>query len=326
MATMKDVAVLANVALGTVSRYFNGQNVGADKKERIEQAVQTLAYKPNALARSMKTNKTMTIAVVVPKLSNIFSMRIIEKLENEAQKSGYSVIVFSSRESVEEEKKKIAFAKSKQVDGMILMPIQAQDTEEKESLKSLLNDLPVVLIDRQMDNENFPSVTVNNEEISYQATLKLLQNNVQKIGIVSASKDIYTAKERLKGFQRACKEKGVEEKDVVYHFGTYDNQTGYEGMKKLRHLGVDSVFLTNYEITMGALTYLREKKVLIGADISLVGFDNQELADMVAGHFYVVEQPIEKIGKYAAKLLIDLMKNREIDNEHLELQAKIIQK
>ena len=322
MATMKDVSKEAGVALGTVSRYFNGFNVSDDNREKIKDAIIKLDYKPNSFARSMKTNKSMTIAVVIPQLANIFSMRIIESIEKITEGAGYSTIVCNSGSEPEKELEKIRFVISKQVDGIILMPISLDDSE----IKKIIGDTPLVLIDRSLPGNSFSCVEINNKQVSHDALTKLISVGAERIGLISAGEEIYTAKKRIEGYKQTLSENEIAFDDDLCFFGGYDIQTGYDGMNHLLEKEIDSVFLTNYEITVGALTAMREKHLTPGKDIKILGFDNQELTNIVAGELLIIAQPIEKIGESAAKILIDSINESTDATTNITLKGMILEK
>lgn len=305
MANIKDVAKRAGVGLGTVSRYINGYNVTESNKKKIEQAINELHFTVNPIARSMKTKKSMMVAIVVPRLANIFSMRIIESIEHFLEAYGYSVIVCDCGGSAEKEMERLKFCVKKMVDGIVLMP----SGRDSSKIKSIIKDTPMVLIDRVFESNDFDSVTVENKYATFMAMSQYIQNGNKNIAVLAGSQHISTAKERLEGVIEAFKEHGMKlENDKVYEC-EYDMDQGYYATKKILKNKPDLIFASNYELTLGAIKAINEEKLIIGRDISLIGFDNLELINIYPYSMTVISQPVEEIGKRAAECLYERMNN-----------------
>ncbi len=177
MSTIKDVAKEAGVGVGTVSRYINGNaNLKLRNRMSIDNAIKKLGYKVNPIARSMKTQKTMTIAVVVHSLTNMFSMSVIETIEDTIEKSGYSLIVAGCHGNEENQYRKIADLRNKMVDGFIILPVG----QNSSKIKKITEDIPVILVDRLLDRNIFDSVTVANEQMVYDELKAAIENGYKK--------------------------------------------------------------------------------------------------------------------------------------------------
>lgn len=307
MSTIKDVARVSGLGVGTISRYLNGATVKRENEEKILSAIKILNYNINPIAKSMKTGKSMTIAMVVPTLANMFSMRVIESIESELEKYGYSVIVADCNADEKKQLSKITQLKNKLVDGFILMPIG--DCAKK--IKGIINDTPLVLIDRLFSENLFDSVVINNEEIAYKQAKQILSTGVKRIGIIKGPQSITTAKHRTQGYLRAIEE--FEISDCYSIDGDYTYDSGYKAMKQLLNKQVEAVFISNYELTIGAINCLNEGE----SNVSLLGFDSLELSNLVKQPYSFISQPIEEIGRSAAQLLLSRMedKDRAIHNQ-----------
>lgn len=299
MATIKDLSKKSGVGVGTISRYLNGYKVKEKTRVAIELALQDTGYVRNPIARSMKTGKSMMVAVVVPNLANMFSMRVIESIERVLEKEGYSVIVSDCGGDEERQLQKLKVLKHKMVDGFILMPL----VRESEKIVSILGSIPVVLIDRLTDKPIFDSVTVSNFETSYNETKRLLQSGVRKIGIIEGPQNIYTAVERKRGFETALREFGIANEYVAK--GGYNVEDGYKAMNKLLKYNLEGIFISNYELTIGAMRAYAESD----QSIKIVGFDSIELSHLINKSIICISQPVEEIGEKAADLLLERMNN-----------------
>ncbi len=296
MLTIKDVAKESGASVGTVSRFLNGAQLKKSNMEKIEAAIKKLGYVQNPIAKSMKTGKSMTIAVLVPRLANMFSMRVIESIERKLSDYGYSVIISDSSDNEIRQIEKLAMLKNKLVDGFVLMPV---GTCSKD-IQHTVNGIPLVLIDRVIDENIFDSVVVNNRQVSYNAVKKILDCGVRRIGIIEGPDHISTAIERRNGFEDALLEKGL--KKQFFTKGGYTFEDGRSAMRELMKHNLEAVFISNYELTVGALSVLPPQK-----QIQIIGFDTPEFYQ--GENFTFITQPIEEIGEKAAQILLERIEN-----------------
>jgi len=300
--TIKDVAAMAGVSVGTVSRYLNGYNVSEKNKLKIEEAIKQLDFQINPLARSLKTNKSMTVAVVVPELANIFSMNIIEGIEHKLEKYGYSVIVCNSEGNVKKEKAKLEFLKRNYVDGIVIMPCSDQGAHITDVVKE---DVPVVLMDRLVNDANFDAVLVDNVNVVYQAIERLVTLGHRRIGIINGPKNVYTGRERMDGYRRVFADYKIPIDESLIKYGDYTEETGYALLKELMQSPAPhtAVFVTNYYMTIGAMMAINEMNIQIPDQLSFIGFDQLELSKLIKPSLAVIVQPMAEIGNSAADIL-----------------------
>jgi len=266
-----------------------------------------LGYRVNELARGLKTSHSMTVGVLIPNLENVFCTSIVANIENVLQQSGYSTIICDYREDVGIERDRLEFLANKMVDGFIYMPLGNQE----ESVSQLIAaGLPVILIDRPLSGVACDTVLVDNLNASYHAVEDLIVHGHRRIGIIGGPAAIYTAQERLKGYRRIHKDFDIAiEEDLVLE-GDYSVESGYRLMGDFlkRPIPPTAVYVTNYEMTLGAIMALNESRVLVPDEISIIGFDNLQLAQVVKPALSIVVQPIQAIGETAATLLLKRMK------------------
>jgi len=305
--TIKDVAKAAGLSIATVSKHINGGNVLAENKQLIEDAIRLLDFRVNDIARGLKTNKTLTVGILIPNFENIFFTRIVSNIENILLSNRYSTIICDYKENKKLEKEKLDFLISKMVDGIITVPL---GIDEKDVQKLSEKNIPVVLIDRMIKGINCDTVLVDNLNASYNAIEHLINKGHRRIGIICGPLDIYTAEERLKGYIRAHKDFALDiDKELIKH-GNYHIESGYNLLFDL----IDStkpptaVFVTNYEMTFGSLLALNERNLKVPDDLSLIGFDNLEMAKIVKPQLPIVYQPIKQIGETAANVLLKRLK------------------
>lgn len=323
-STIKDVAKLAGVSTATISKYINGIHVKEQNKVKIDEAIKTLDFKVNSLARGLKTNKTLTVGVLIPSLENIFATSIVSHIERILLQSGYSTIICDYNNDARLENDKFDFLMSKYVDGVIIMPLGITQDRIQNAIE---NEIPIVLIDRPIENIECDVVLVDNMNASYNAVEQLITRGHKKIGIICGPEHIYTAQERLKGYMRVHEDYGMQVDINNTKFGNYEVQSGYnlmmEFLKAETH--IDAVFVTNYEMTIGAVMALNELNIKVPDELSFIGFDNQQLAKVVKPNLTIVVQPIKQIGECTADIILKRLKgNKTSYPSMLRLKTEIL--
>lgn len=307
-ATMKDIAQETGLSMATISKFYNGGNVRSRTRKLIEDAASRINYVPNELARGLKTHRSRTIGVVIPELGNAFITSIITTMEDILRQRNYAVIVCDCRSDLQREKEAVAFLMRKQVDGLINMPM----TMDGSHLQPALNaGIPVVLVDRMIDSlqGQVCAVVVDNEAAAEQATRFLLSQGHREIGIVLGSEGLYTTEKRLSGYLRTLHAWGIEPAEEWIRYGCYTLDGGYEAVRTLLQLKrrPSALFVTNFEMTLGALLALNEAGLRMPEDISVIGFDKLDMFGAVFSHLTLVKQPQNAIGEQIARLMLDWM-------------------
>jgi len=325
-ATIKDIANKTGLGLATISKYLNGGNVLEKNKIAIEEAISELNYKVNEFARSLKTSKSKTVGVVIPELSNIFVTSIITVIEDILRNNGYSIIVADCRTDEVLEEKVINFMMSKRVDGIICMPVSMSGKSLKQAADG---DIPIILIDRRLDNIDADVVMVDNISASDNAISYLVKKGHKEIGIVTGPKEIFTSQERLKGYKKALERENIDVNEDNIIYSNYTVQGGYESLKELIKTNKDmtAVFMTNYEMTLGAIIAINELGIKIPDDLSFIGFDNLQLSRVVVPKLTIVDQPLDEIGKNTADLMLTRLGETDVNSKKkIQLTTKLIER
>ncbi len=311
MSTIKDLARETGLGLATISKYLNGGNVRAHNRAAIEAAIVKLNFTVNEFARGLKTNQSHTIGVLIPDLGNLFITTIITVAEDFLRKKGYGVLVCDCRTDETQEADAVRFLLSKRVDGIINMPVSNSGAHLRPALQA---GLPVVLLDRMIPalQQNVSAVLADNVAAASHAVETLLQAGHRDIGVILGPRDIYTTQQRLLGYRRAMEQAGLVPDESRVLFSDYTTSGGCAAMRHL--LGgtpPTAVFVTNYEMTLGAIIALNEAGVQMPQQLSLIGFDNMLLAGVVRPRLSVVTQPLEEIGHTAATLLLEQLEHKD---------------
>ena len=309
-ATMKDLARETGLGLATLSKYFNGGTVREKNRVLIEAAVRKLHYVPNEVARSLKTQHSRVVGVVIPELSNTFITSIISSMEDILRKHDYAVIVCDCRSDIRREKEAVEFLMHRRVDGLINM---ATDTTGAHLKSALAAGIPVLLVDRLIESlrSKVSAVIIDNAHAAGQAVRKLTGLGHRHIGLVLGSPNLYTTDQRLSGYLDALKEAGIEPDEEYIRYGDYTMDGGYQAVQDLLALKQrpTALFTTNFEMTLGAMLALQRNGIRIPEDLSVIGFDKLELFGEIFPDLTLIRQPQLSIGREAANLMLDLLGN-----------------
>ena len=303
MATMNDVARQANVSIATVSHVINGTRfVSAERVERVQVAMSELGYTPDATARSLRIGRTDTIGLVVPDNSNPFFAALARWIEEAGFESGYTTILANSNERPDREHRYVSTLVSKRVDGLILSPSRGDHGTLTRLLLSA--NIPVVVVDRDAALPNADVVLYDNEGGSIEATRYLLELGHRRIGCVAGPSDASSATERANGFRKAIADAGLPAQPVVeadFHFSG-----GREATARLLDRSDDftALFAANDLMAAGAIRELHTRGIAVPGDVSVIGFDDAPLAEMISPALTTMRQPLQDMAHAAVSLLL----------------------
>ena len=316
MATIKDISRKTGLGLATISKYLNGGKVKDTNREAIEYAINELGYTVNGFARSLRLRCSKTIGIVVPDLNNIFISSIIVEMEDILRQNGYMAIICDCRSDIKQEKKVVQLLMSKQVDSIVNMPINTDGTHLEPAIKQ---KLPIVLIDRIYSQlkDKVNAVLLDNISAAFCATSEFIKMGHKNIGIILGPRNIFTSNQRYLGYYQAMLENSLVPLDEHIIYSNYTVEGGYESMYKLFEVEeLTAVFVTNYYMTLGAVIAINERSVKIPDEISIIGFDNHQLYQVVRPKLTIISQPLADMGRVAAEILLESMANKENPPQH----------
>jgi LacI family transcriptional regulator len=321
MATIKDVARLAGVSTSTVSYVLNNnKSLKAETKERVLEAVRQLGYRPNLIARSLKTRKTSTIGIIIPDIANTFFTEIIRGIEDISEQHNHSVILCNTYENSQKEERYLNLLLNRDIDGLIFV-----GTGKNPRILSDIQGIPLVVVDRRI-GDSYPSVMVDNEKGGYLAASYLLEKDKKEILFLSGPLSINTYFERLSGYLRAVKEAGLNRNELLIHECEVSYDGGQTVMKNIldHHVDFGSIFASNDLIALGAFNTLIKNGFSIPDDVLLVGFDDIPTAHIVTPGLTTIRQPTYEIGTKSAKLLYKQLLQGSKEIEHIVLEPELI--
>lgn len=303
MPNIHDVAKLAGVAPITVSRVINNKGYVSDKtRQRVESAIDELAYVPNALGPSLRSKRTMTLALVLSDITNPFWTTVARGVEDTANENGYHIIIGNTDESPEKQSDYLTFMLQKQVDGFLLVPASSNVTSSDIFQRQRV---PFVVLDREIQGDDYDSVRSDSQGGACKLTKYLLELGHKRIAVITGRQDNSAAKDRVGGFMQAIEEADLDEDQQVY-WGEFNQETGYDFTRLILQSRPQptAIFATNNFIAIGVMRALRDQGLRVPEDMSVVAFDDLPAAITIDPFFTVVSQHAYEMGKRATELLI----------------------
>ena len=307
MATIKQIAELADVSIGTVSDVITGSvPVSEELRLRVENAIRKLNYFPNHVARSLKTSRTRTLGIMVPDLTIPFFPRVIRGAEAAALEHNHSLIAVNSDDNVVREKKLLALLRSQRVDGILLVVAAgASSAVEISEIKN--SGVTLVYLDRIPEGLEVDSVSVDNAAAADLGVSHLISRGYRKIAIATGLLTLRNEQERLQGYKRALLRAGIKPEPGWIWEGDFrpDHVAGIcrERLHDFRERPA-AIFATNGPTGLGVLRGLRDSHLKTPADIGFVTFDELTVDDLFTPSVTAVVQPAYDIGFRAAEILI----------------------
>ncbi len=327
-ATVKDVASVANVSVATVSRVLNGNYyVSPDVENRVRAAIDALGYVQNSIARSLKMNSTHMIGYVVSDISNTYHISAARAAEDILRNEGYSMILCSTENSQERERKYLDLMIGKNVDALVLNTTGMND----EYIVNLNKNMPIVLVNRKISSPEFTGdfVDTNGYEGCYHLTKLLLSIGHRKIYVLHGPQHLSNSQERLAGFKAAMKEYDITvDSSYPYQFaGSFSLQSGIDAIEALCTMKdkPTAIMSQNNMMTIGVLKGLKFRNISIPEELSLVSYDGIDNLDLMTVRPTIANFDTNIIGSQIATLLLERIKNPELPNRNFILEPEIIQ-
>jgi DNA-binding LacI/PurR family transcriptional regulator len=325
MANMKEIARMAGVSLGTVSHVLNNSaGVREPLRRRVLDAVNAAGYQPSQLARGLRRDKTNMIAMIIPDLTNPFFPAVVRGAEDLAFSNGYRLILCNTDNDHSKELVHLNELRTFLPTGLIVIPSNFSDlTAQAESYRKV--GTGVVCIDRLPRDWKGDSVTADNEEGAYSASRYLLQLGHTQLATITGPLHLTNAQERLSGFNRAIREARVHLAPEYVQETTFDKQGGYSKTTLLLRMipRPTAIFAGNDLIALGTLLAIRDAGLRCPEDISVVGFDNLELAETTNPALSSVSQPGYQLGMTAARILLDRVQGDKGPAKHIVLETAL---
>jgi len=300
--TIKEVAQEAGVSTATISRVLNNNGyVNEDVKKRVLQVIDELNYKPNAIARSLKQEKSRSIGIVLPDMTNPYFMRMARSIQSRCVAEGYHLLFVDTEESPRKEEEAIHFLTEKRIESLIL----AGTGENLELIRSVSRSVHVVLVDRRLPTLKLDTVAEDNAQASKTAIEALIANGHARIGVVKGPESISTACERLEGVLQGLAEAGRTLEPELAFGGDYSRESGSGAARHFMAMAEPptAVFSLNNEMTFGL--YLGLQQLGIPLDrLEVVSFGDLEFSSLFRHRLSVITQDPQLMGEEVADLFV----------------------
>jgi LacI family transcriptional regulator len=314
---MKDVARLAGVSVATVSAVLNSREwVRPVVAQRVKEAMESLDYRPDYVARSLRSKRTNTIGMVITDNASAFFAEMARGVQDAARKARYSFILCNSDEESEEEERHLITLYSWRVDGIILATTYQHGAQIPRSRRPC----PIVLVDRALPGYKADMVVIDNVAAAYKATKHLIELGHTRIGIITGPARIPTARDREEGFRKAMQDAHLELPQQFVKCGGFRMEGGYHSALELMRMPgrPTAIFSWNYLMTVGLMRALNETGIPCPQELSIVGFDDFDtgldgfsLASLFCPKLTTIRQPAYEIGKRAFEMLLQRMTRPE---------------
>ncbi len=317
VATIKDVAKVAKLAVSTVSLALNNDpRVKESTRRRVLEVAQGLQYRPNGIARDLKARRTDTVCILLHDLGGPFYSELIRGVQDVATSNKYNTIA-SGTGGGQIGSAAVRLLSERRVDGAIIL---APDVDDETIIHAAGKDLPIVVLDRSLLVENVYSVLVDNERGGYEVTRHLLNLGYRNIVFVSGPSDSLDSELRYRGYEMAMNEFQTQKSKRFDYCGHFTEEGGYSIGRLLSAMGTlpDAIFSANDEMAIGIMKSFVEIGIRIPEDVAIVGFDNIPISEYVHPSLTTVRQPMYDMGAVAAQILFQAM------NGNSELQPVLL--
>jgi LacI family transcriptional regulator len=271
--TLKDVAEAAQVSISTASRALGGGGLASERtQQRLTRIARELGYRPNPIARGLKTGQSRLIGLLIHNLTNASFQVMAEVIQARLKTLGYQMLLCIAGDDPQQESDTLTTLADHRVDGLIVVPTGKNGAH----LKALAKDIPIICLVRRDDSADLETVLADDAEGAYAGTRYLIGLGHRRIGFIVGRPDTTSGRERLSGYVRALREASIPMDDTLIHAGHFEPETGAASCRKLLALSAppSAIFVANHEATLGALQVIAERGLSIPDDLSLLCYED----------------------------------------------------
>jgi DNA-binding LacI/PurR family transcriptional regulator len=325
--TIKDVAALVGVSRQTVSRVINDKGeVHPETRARVLAAIEQLGYRPSAAARSMVAGRTCTLGCISPSLTDYTFAHIIDSAQAEARRLGYFILTGSAPDQRDVEPL-LEEMLHRQVDGILVLNPRA-DERYRHFLPLVEQGMAVVYLNNTPRGEPVASVHCDDHDGGYRATSHLTALGHRSIATIVGPANEEAALDRFEGYRQALAEVALEVEPALVEKGDWSATSGYRATGRLVASGrlFSAMFAQNDQMAVGAIRALREARLRVPDDVSIVGFDDIPLASYFDPPLTTLRQPMQESGRQAARLLVETIQNPQRTPEQISIPARLVER
>lgn len=325
-ATIRDVAKAAELSVTSISRYLNGDIVlPRTSASRIDRAVRELNYQPNRLARNLSLGQSKMVGLIIPDISNPFFATLACAVEAVAFEAGYGVLLCNTQNDRSRELSYLQLLSGRQLDGIVFLTSHAEDPELAEILQGNRN---VVLIDEDVPGVCAPRIFSENRTGGYLATRHLLDYGHTQIAFIGGPKNLLSTRERFTGFRNALEERRLKPVPKLIRFGPYTSDFGRQAALAFLDSSKrpTAIFASSDYVALGVLNAAHESGLKIPDALSLIGFDDMPLAELLQPPLTTIRQSARELGAQGTKVLLKVMGGENIEAMETRLPVKLIRR
>ncbi|WP_296621721.1 LacI family DNA-binding transcriptional regulator [Marivirga sp.] len=324
---LKDIAEELGISIPSVSRALNNKpDIGKETKKKVFELAEKLHYQRNQFAINFKNQQSFIIGVIIPQIVHHFFSNVISGIINEAEKSGYSVMLYQSNESYESELKGVETFQRSMIDGLIIS--LSDNTVNVDHLKNLQShNVPVVMIDKVSHKMESAKIICDDFKGAYYATEHLISLGKKKIAHITGSLEPYTTKERYKGFESAIRKHGLSlYPHLIKKCNLVSREEGYATTLNLlaKKELPDAIFCATDPTAIGAIQAIKDKGLKIPEDIAVMGFSDWKMSSIVDPPLSSVSQPDFEMGRKAIELITKEIQLKR-DNKPVKYETHIME-
>lgn len=319
------MALKAGVSIASVSYVLNNKidsRIPQETIDKVKHAAEELNYRPNNIAKSLKTQRTHIIGLVVADIANPYFSQLARIIEDEANKLGYTLLIGSSDENAEKFEALINMFADRQADGLIIAPVE---NSEKCLLKLQKQKIPFVLIDRYLSGVEADSIQINNYDISQKVTEHLINGGYKNTLLVAYKTQLQHLLQRTQAFLNTLEKHQIQNSQVLLADKDYidrDINTGLENMLQ-NAVKPDAIFFTSNKLAVSGLKKLTQLGINIPQDIAVAAFDETEAYELFPVPLTYVKQPLSAIGTTAVKMLNEKINIKNLPLQNVTLHAEL---
>lgn len=321
--TIYDIAERLKLATSTISRALKDHPSISEKTiKKVKMVAEEMGYVPNSLAAGLRGNKTQTIGVLIPTVTQPFLSSLISGIEITAQKSGYNVIIMQSNDSYEAEVSMAKSLYSSRVSGVICS-LAMKTTDTSHFQQFVANNIPLVFVDRVPKNFNTFRVIIDNYSAGYKATKHLIEQGCTRIAHLTAGSEfgnLYS--ERRRGYIDALKEHNLPvDEELIVDLKSVTYKDGVKASNKLLDLNPipDGIFASGDIIAVSAVQTAKKRGLKIPQDIAVIGFNNDPISEIIDPNISTISHPASKMGKASAEIILKNIKSTKKKDEVKEI-------
>ena len=326
--TIADIARKAKVSKMTVSRVLNNQRHVADATaERVRQVMKELGYHPNLVARSLSSQRTMTIGVVIPKTEKLFLdnyiAQVLSGVTDIAQENNYQIMLIPVSQPGKDNGDYLKYVRGKQFDGLILLKAKVNDSNLSALAES---GFPYIMVNYRKFGDDYNFVDSENVKGAEYAVEHLYEKGHRKIAFVAGSMDEMNARDRFKGYRNVLEKYSLPFREEYVVYGDFNRERAYENSKKLLDLAdrPTAIFCSDDYMALGVIEQIKNYGLTVPSDIAIVGFDNIEIGEFSKPALTTVNQPMYEIGKSSMQALLALIRNVRRNPIRIMLRTELI--